>query len=126
MIVEVGKYYKTATGEKVGPMKPDGLKSVTDGRSLRSWNRKSGERMVRNGGVDDLIAELTETPLGPVRTKTVAEIVPGLYSGVKVNDPGVNPATPNRVHVSMFGYLDATELRAAALVLTQLAEALEE
>lgn len=82
-----------------------------------------------HGGVgcamwEDYELELV-TPTGPVRTKTVTEIIPGLYNGVKVNDPAQFPATPNHAHVSMFGYLDTFELRAAAATLLELAGALE-
>lgn len=76
--------------------------------------------------------ELTETPQGPVRTKTVREIVDGIYNRVKVfNLHGVSDKrigvrlTSNNDNANMVS-MDATELRAAALVLTQLAEALEE
>lgn len=73
--------------------------------------------------------ELAPTSQGPVRTKTVKEIEPGRYGCITVAS-GVNG---NRVQLVMASisaelmtWYDASELRAAALVLTQLAEALEE
>lgn len=69
--------------------------------------------------------ELISTPQGPVRTKTVtvSEIVPGTYGQIRVT------TTENGDYVYLGldrALFNATELRSAALVLTQLAEALEE
>lgn len=76
---------------------------------------------VHGNGYLELVA-----PIGPVVTETVTRIVPGVYGRVNVVE-GYDYAGIH-VEVSQFFCIkgpDQAELRAAAAVLTQLADALE-
>ena len=71
--------------------------------------------------------ELVQEPTsqGPVRTKNVKEIVPGEYGIVRILEI---PKTPFPMHVNLridHGLSSATELRAAAATLLEIAGALE-
>lgn len=128
MRIEAGKYYRIRDGRKVGPIERSSRGYANKPYPFQSPQLKfiSDDGMVNSGTSfdpqSDLIAEWTETPLSPVRTKTVKEIVPGVYGTINIENvygDGVNIyANP--------GKWSASDLRAAVLVLTQLAEALEE
>jgi hypothetical protein len=131
-----GRYYKTRDGRKVGPA-----------RRQREWFLfgdysycPDGKRMALSAEVsetsgDTIIAEWQD---GPVVTETVKRIVPGVYGRVRVgaenydgqhvgNGIGLSFVTRDGGPVNMGNAaLNAPELRAAAAVLTQLADALEE
>jgi hypothetical protein len=125
--IEEGKFYKTRTGRKVGPMVPElrgyrkPFKWTTpeldspwcDDGSYMNKDRKSDE---------DLVAEWVETNTSPVRTETRKVVVPGSYSNVKV-EPGYEPS---RIGVSIPRVsLNAEQLRAASDVFLALVDALE-
>lgn len=126
MQIEAGKFYRTRDGQKVGPMIYFGIKgrfivTVGDGAA---W--EGDGRGLVDGKYDwsrDLIAEWIDEPASPVRTRTVSEIVPGDYGIVHV---GGNDG--KEVSVDLNGRptcYSAAELRAAAAVFVQLADALE-
>lgn len=139
MQIEAGKFYKTRNGRKVGPMerasgltewpwRADGWTDYCrdDGSTgLRSWTQEMP---------DDLIEEWTEptatpAPAGPVRM--VRQIVPGFYGRVRVFAPSPKQGFVTLALTSQTGfadegqYLTADELRSAAMVFSQLAEALD-
>lgn len=135
LTLEIGRYYRTRDGRKVGPLKPGEqhpigpwLFKTTDPLSYYRANGRSypdgGENQNKP---DDLIAEWTEDtpePDGPVRkvvTETV-EIVPGTYNYIEVN---MAQPSPGHVNVRLKGDMNAEELRAAATTLAQLADALD-
>lgn len=131
MIIESGKYYKTRDGRKVGPTEAyDSTNSVYPmchwvvDRVLYQSDGTFGDGTGPNKC--DLIAEWEE---GPVVTETVKRIVPGRYGCITV----ASEANGDRVQLVMAStsaelmtWYDAHELRAAAAVFTQLADALEE
>jgi len=85
--LEVGKMYRSENGESVNVLHDDGTNpypfKCSDGR----WRTRDG-RVWEDGArcPDDLIAEWTDAPTGPVRTvtRTTREIVPGVYDGLDV------------------------------------------
>lgn len=146
MQIEEGKFYRTRAGRKAGPVK------ILDprGHYHERWSaviEGPGEGAVRYYQDDgtwwvdypnhdrDLVAEWQDPVVvpeitSPVRTRTVTEIVPGSYGRVVVGEVfgnAVSLALNNMNKVEPTGggqHLSASELRAAALVLTQLADAL--
>lgn len=138
MQIEAGKYYETRDGRKVGPIEYSKRGYATKPYPFQSPQLKfiSSDGMVNSGTCfdpqSDLIALWQEpTSQGPVRTKTVTtrEVVDGVYGRISVRGGygrDVVISLTDRVGKTIDGgNFDATELRAAALVLTQLAEALE-
>ena len=128
MIIKAGKFYSTENGEKVGPLRPyrhawdrpDEPAFIEVENDGRLWD-KNGVGYGAAKGLD-LIAEWTDEPTGPVRTVTRKEIVPGTYGYVTTsgpNDAGVRITFPA-------ARLNAAELRAAAAILTEIADALDE
>jgi len=132
MKLEVGKYYRTREGEKVGPMR-----HYPDDRS-HPWRSDSGAAYADDGtrweGANQpdsiIIAEWSDEPAapkpsatGPVRTVTRKEIVPGVYGKIEVESRvgGV------RIEMQEQFYCDqnVAELRAAIATLTEIADALE-
>lgn len=80
-----------------------------------------------------LVDEWTDEPTGPVITETIKRIKPGVYGRVEVlSGPTdmcasavqvtIHPGSPVSPHL----WLDASELRAAAATLTEIADALGE
>lgn len=128
MQIEAGKFYRTRDGRKVGPMVKECARSY-------DWSGAEGEkgRIYREGGAHggsyvrnipdlDIVAEWQDEPTGPVRTVTRREIVPGVYGIVHVwkqEGVGLCFSIAGRPH-------SADELRSAAMVLSQLAEALDD
>jgi hypothetical protein len=123
-----GRYYKTRDGRKVGPMFPTGdfddkWTARSTGIDLPHWH-DNGSHYSGSIRDTDLIAEWQD---GPVVTETVKRIVPGVYGAL-----GVGTVENGTVRVgfermaSVYLPLTAPELRAAAAVLTQLADALED
>lgn len=84
--LEVGKLYKNAHGEKIGPIADqqwsDGF-PYHGGRGMGFYNAHG---IAQSSLRPDLIAEWTDAPTGPVRTvtRTTREIVPGEYDGLEV------------------------------------------
>lgn len=134
MQIEAGKYYRTRDGEKVGPMEDEGdevfdtkdplVSGLIDGMK-RLWIKSSGKHLFEDSALD-LIAEWTDTT-SPVRTVTRKEIVPGTYGPVRVDR-----LEGNLVQTSIFPtksglatWFDAADLREAARIFTELADALE-
>lgn len=132
--LEVGKYYKTRDGWKVGPMaasKGHDEHFVVDGLGLFTSDGVFGwvSGGVRNAPAPswDLIAEWTDAPTGPVRTVTKREIVPGTYSGGVTVVSADDLIAGCRVSIATaLGHADAGQLRAAIATLTEIAGALEE
>lgn len=121
MKLEVGKFYKTRNGEVAGPLttKNKGITFGTDGFSWSEWY-SNGRCLLEGEHERDLISEWEE---GPVRTVSRKEIVPGMYGKVcvqeKVRGGGL-------FGVAMVSTKDPNELREAAHILNQIAEALED
>lgn len=125
-IVE-GRFYKTRDGQKVGPLRRGENDNDAYWVSPRgqlgggygcAWY-EDGVFWRVNESPNDLVAEWVDSP---VRTVTRKEIVPGVYGIVEVGD-----ADRNEVAVSLdAGWHKADELRAAATVLNELADALSE
>lgn len=130
LTVEVGQTYRDAMGRKCGPMAkimtPKGKALFyTEGQDPAcSWVDKSGQCVEPERC---LIALWAEEAAGPVRTRTVTEIMDGTFAEVEVSpveDPlrvAVRIADVN----DMQQLMTSSELRAAADVLLQLADALE-
>lgn len=132
--IEAGKYYRTRDGRKVGPMvrpaKPDEYPWHGTGPLGNCiWYRSEGGKFhgpIMQNALD-LIAEWTDEPTGPVRTVTRKEIVPGVYGRVEVTaDGAVRFVWARGVTQGGPTLMSAPELRAAAAVLTELADALGE
>ena len=120
--LEVGKYYKTRDGRKVGPMKNSYhtagyycWHTISGNCNSNLWNEDGCSGSACEA---DLISEWPAAPTGPVRTVTRKEIVPGVYGDVVVGDDhGI--FIPDTMHT-------AAELRAAITTLTEIADALED
>ena len=142
MQIVQGEYYKTRDGRKVGPMEL-GQKNepslhwrafdVTIDGYANAWF-EDGRVYKTVEDSKDLISPWSEAPTSPVREVTKREIVDGTYSRVfvykvwdmpkKVAVAFVKAGEEGHVDTPAF-VLDATELRAAAAVLLELAGALE-
>lgn len=131
MKIEAGRFYKTREGRKVGPM------CRGDGGPWHWFTREPIDGWFE-GGADtgfgpspkDIVAEWVDEPTSPVRTVTRKEIVPGIFGIVNVY-PGSRKAIIRVSRPLVDTYddaIDATsaELRAAAKVFTDLADALDE
>lgn len=137
MKIEAGKYYVDGHGEKRGPMKAERSWLTDD----RGWGfLPDGQRMAKSGETskDHLVSEWLEPVTeGPVRTVTRweivtrREIVPGVYGRVVVRDV----IDRSRVIVQLekdagddanLVIMTAHELRSAAMILSQIAEALDD
>lgn len=136
MKIESGKFYRTRDGRKVGPIVRHNSDDFTEehDRGQLLW-RADGLRYFRyNRGPTDLVAEWTD---GPVRE--VTRIVPGVYGRIKVieAEPGTEPEFGSiciqlvnrngRVHGERDpdpALMTPDELRAAAAVLIEIADAL--
>lgn len=138
--IKAGKYYRTRDGRKVGPMVLAGkageiIWGVPSRPSwLDSWKSNGAWRSGASCR-SDLIAEWVDEPAAPspVRTVTRKEIVPGTYGRVRI----FASKFPDRQHVALSlalsndrfpagngEVLDIAELRAAAKVFTDIADAL--
>lgn len=134
MKLEVGKYYKTRDGRKVGPMLLWG-----DIEYPFSDHPISGTSIWKDDGSSTYHRQectiISEWPSdSPVRTVTRKEIVPGVYGKVSIHHLYTDEGFPlvaisdcdshkvRTVHVAM----TPTELRAAAATLIEIADALED
>lgn len=62
--LEAGKTYRTADGEKVGPMVRDGVEArVTGDRQSRLWSMADGRRYNRGFAGNDIVAEWVDEPV---------------------------------------------------------------
>jgi hypothetical protein len=139
---QAGKTYRMRNGETVGPMR---FRGDAEDYPWLGYANTGVARLYQTDGRHhanpawDIIAEITPdadapTAEGPVRHRTVAEIVPGAYGRVEVNRPW-KPDAPNECGINLLdrkghalgrGNFTATELRAAAAVLIALADGLDE
>lgn len=136
--IEKGKCYRTRDGLKVGPLRwceghaypwrgtVVGALAI-NGSTVRTWTHSGSYRDDRTNHELDLVAEWTEeepapATASPVRTATRKEIAPGTYGVVEVVW-----ARSRTVEVGLLDtVLVASELRDAARIFTELADALEE
>lgn len=135
MQIEAGRFYRTRGGQKVGPITWFDAKAHDDGGFWKepngiSWFKDGRFTHVNGDASLDLIAEWTDEPTGPVRIVTVPastrkEIVPGTHDRVRVGwgDKTTNVSISVDPRTKGF-YFDADELRAAAKVLNELADAI--
>lgn len=124
--LEVGKFYRTRDGRKVectyddaGNVEP----CCIDHGSYELWHDRDGKSNLQNRS-DDLIAEWTDAPTGPVRTvtRTTREIVPGVYDGLDVGQ-----AVDGHVFIAMgIHRVDAEAIDALIANLTAIRDAMEE
>ena len=132
MKLEVGKFYKTRDGRKVGPMKNNWSTSghfcwCVDVGCCSSvlWDEVgcSGSHCD-----NDLIAPWPAEPTGPVRTvtRTTREIVPGTYGDVRVGKAVDDIIMVAFGHCEPMSPYSAAELRALAATAVELADALED
>lgn len=121
MKIEVGKAYRRRDGSRAVATVWHDKPSWPEG----GWFEMSpGPEVYGNGklvnGSDrpaDLVAEWPDEPTGPVVTETVKRIKPGEYGIVRVGFAN---------SISIVSSNDPAELRAAAAVLTEIADALDE
>ena len=134
MKIEVGKAYRRRDGSRAVATVWHDKPSWPEG----GWFEMSpGPEVYGNGklvnGSDrpaDLVAEWPDEPTGPVVTETVKRVVEGTFSRVRIRHVAkssvmlklMGSAGGDTVVVAM----DAAELRAAAAVLTEVADALDE
>ena len=130
--IKEGKFYRTRDGRKVGPME------VNDDDYRHTYPFYFGgisytpEGSVSTANIEYECDIIAEWPEGPVRTVTRREIVPGVYGRIKVT----GTYHGNRVTldwdrndvlaaaVPIVG-MSADELRSAAMIFSQLVEALD-
>lgn len=72
-----------------------------------------------NQDMTEIIAELPDEPTSPVRTRTVTEIVPGVYGKVRVSFPYGLVVRVDDLHAK-------AEITAAIATLQQIAGAMEQ
>lgn len=109
-------------GDRVRHIELNILGTVIDtrGREQRTqWDGKGWAAWDKNADVELITLPTSQ---GPVRTKTVREIVLGVYGRVRLHRVG------NKcVDVDLYGAtMTATKLRAAAATLLEIAEALDQ
>lgn len=136
--IEEEKFYRTRDGRKLGPTKP--YQSIAPDGPYAECHWEAGPYVYQDDGTfwnnanprNDLVAEwhlsTAVEPTGPVRTVTRKEIVEGEYGRIRV----LPLAGVSDKHVGVrftsgdvpLASLNAAELRAAAAVLIELADAL--
>lgn len=123
MILEKGKFYVDKHGKKVGPLTGSSFKYIVgrSGGEDPEWDNNGYVVIRGEEGYGDLVSEWTDD--GPVRTVTRREIVLGDYGRVRVNG---SHNSAKEVSVIVEGWMKADELRSAAMIFSQLAEALDE
>ena len=121
--IEEGKFYRTRDGKKVGPMafsREEGIWFVH--RKVGRW--ESDGSVIETFGWPDPSPLISEWSEGPVRTVTRREVVCGSYGRVIV-DRVLGKECVVAIddwHTTM----TANELRSAAMIFSQLAEALDD
>lgn len=132
MKIIVGETYRSARGEKIGPVEhwAGNTDRVRNGPKIdgRYWFMDGTGGGYAKG--NDLVAVWSE---GPVRTVSRQEIIPGTYDGVvvgrQIEEPDCDSPDLAHVHkilVTLSGYKKASQLERAAAVLTALAGALRD
>lgn len=130
VFMEVGRFYVTDSGEKVGPVdriedrgRPDGLKVAVINRALGSqrarWWQDGRTNLYLDPEPDTIVAEWVDPE--PVREVTRLEVNPGRYGVLDVG-PQLNGAV-SLAFVGKTQY-DATDIQAAIDVLTKIKGAL--
>lgn len=133
MKLEVGKFYRTRDGQKVGPIKSRRDKVYPfhgrlDDTVSPSFTKDGYYWRSELESPDDLIAEWVDEPAasqpaGPVRTITRKEIVPGSYKG----PVHIYEADNDSVRLSVPGFhYKLVDLKNIIETLTEIADALEE
>lgn len=131
MNIEVGKYYRTRGGDKVGPLWLDDTRS---GWSRYKWMGAGDiEGRYSDTGQDgdgkgympptDLIAEWTACDQSPVREVTTVrkEIVPGVYGRVCVSTADNNQVALKLTHqIGEYAMLDLSEMDALLTTMTAI------
>jgi len=132
--LEVGKYYKTREGKKVGPAEHNDC--IPYPFNVPHGGRFMGYASDGKLCLDDIkyrdhdiIAEWSDAPASPVRTVTRKEIVPGEYGKVGVGEAHgdviwLGLRQPNGDY-DLCSLMCAADLRAAIATLAEIAEALE-
>lgn len=131
MKLEAGKFYKTRNGlkfcpaEEVYPFGNSGWMVPSSAGHPATYDSYGNRISPTCLSGEDLVAEWHD---GPVRTVTRREIVPGTYGKIFINDYNESANTVSLNVKDDFGcvYFNAEELREAAHILNQLAEALED
>jgi hypothetical protein len=127
--IEEGKFYRSRDGRKVGPMYfigPNHFDGAEDGPYPQKCFYGDGQRFDGDDRGLCLVAEWTDQPCSPVRTVTRKEVVPGTYGKVRVLAKATNDPFPSHAHVRIDdGQSSADELRAAAAILIEIADALD-
>lgn len=146
MQLEVGKFYKTRDGRKVGPIEFRGgeLKcfATAEGPFSKSghWYTQfnehypefSGRSSISGEHQDDLIEEWRDEPKSPIQEEVVTKrkLVPGEYGRIFVD--GAYGETINLAFITSMGKrsgiygFTAQELEEASHILAQLAEFLKQ
>jgi hypothetical protein len=132
MNIEEGKFYRSNDGRKVGPISP----AMYPNGDFRWTAPQGGPYLWQASGVYgdnrdenlDLVAEWLD---GPVRLVTSKVIVPGIYGRVYVGTSyddnlrniGITREGEGGAHFA--SAMRSDELRAAATVLTEIADAMD-
>lgn len=123
MVIEEGKLYRSETGEKIGPIIDCGFSDgfpYHGGRGKGFYNAQ-GKRQNPHG--DDLIAEWTDAPTGPVRTVTRKEIVYGVHGDVEIVEDDTHQGG---IGIYINATMDTARIRAAANNMLAVADAMED
>lgn len=129
VFMEVGKFYKTRAGLKVGPVTDVGgsnrngnrIATIPGGLQNRSSWWTNGRTHLEYTSPEDIVGEWVEPNPEPVREVTRLEVNPGRFGVLDVG-PQLNGA----VSLAFVGktHYDATDIQAAIDVLTKIKGAL--
>lgn len=125
--LEVGKYYKTRDGRKVGPMKNSYhtagyycWHTISGNCNSNLWNEDGCSGSACEA---DLISEWPVAPTGPVRTVTKREIVYGVHGDIEVVEDDTHQGG---IGIYINATMNAARIRAAANSMLAVADALED
>ena len=93
------------------------------------WLDNYGEEMAQDSPYWRIISSAIEAPTSPIRTvtRTTKEIVPGVYGRLVITHADNNNIAAKFTHIiGEYAMLDVTELRAAAITLNEIADALDD
>ena len=133
MIIKEGFIGRRRDGQKIGPITANRYVDTRysnhvwetyDSDGCRYTYNSNGAYLNEDESPFDILAEWADEPAGPVRAVTCKEIVPGNFNEVVVEYS--QPEHQLRVYTNLFQPAIATELRAAAATLTEIADALDE
>lgn len=107
---------------------PKGLNRTIARMDTPYWIDSVGQEMAQDSPYWRIISRASDKPASPVRTVTTTrqEVVPGVYGKVKVTTPKSSLPGVAGIDLTCDGWWTATELRAAAKTLTEIADALDE